>query len=264
MEKPEISGVEYQQGTLSGYEVREYLLEKWSRKCAYCGKTDVPLEIEHVIPKSKGGTNRVSNLTLACRPCNKRKGNKPIEDFLKSKPEILKKILSQVKKPLKDTAAVNATRWRLYSRLKTTGLPVESGSGGLTKFNRTKMGLSKAHWIDAACVGVSTPEILNVDGIKPLSIKATGHGNRQMCRVDKYGFPRTQPKSQRTVYGFKTGDIVRAVVTKGKKIGTYTGRVAVRTSGFFNITTKQGTIQGISYKSCNKLHSCDGYSYIIA
>jgi hypothetical protein len=42
----EVSGVEYQQGELAGYEVREYLLEKWHRRCAYCGKTDVPLEIE--------------------------------------------------------------------------------------------------------------------------------------------------------------------------------------------------------------------------
>jgi len=35
MQNPEITGVEYQQGTLQGYNVRNYLLEKWSRKCAY-------------------------------------------------------------------------------------------------------------------------------------------------------------------------------------------------------------------------------------
>src|SRR5262249_25637093 len=39
-ENPEIAGVEYQQGTLAGYETREYLLEKWGRKCAYCGRQD--------------------------------------------------------------------------------------------------------------------------------------------------------------------------------------------------------------------------------
>ena len=38
LENPDIEGVEYQQGTLCGYEVREYLLEKWGRQCAYCGK----------------------------------------------------------------------------------------------------------------------------------------------------------------------------------------------------------------------------------
>lgn len=74
LQNPEISGVEYQQGTLFGYEVREYLLEKWGRRCAYCGKTDVPLEIEHILPRIKGGTDRVSNLTLACHSCNQKKG----------------------------------------------------------------------------------------------------------------------------------------------------------------------------------------------
>ena len=41
-QNPEISGVEYQQGTLAGYEVWEYLLEKHNRTCAYCDKKDVP------------------------------------------------------------------------------------------------------------------------------------------------------------------------------------------------------------------------------
>jgi 5-methylcytosine-specific restriction endonuclease McrA len=216
MENPEISGVEYQQGALAGYEVREYLLEKWGRECAYCGRNDVPLEIEHIRPKSGGGTNRIGNLTLACRKCNERKGDKPVKDFLKGKPDVLKHILSRAKTPLKDAAAVNASRWELYRRLKAVGMPLEVGSGGLTKFNRINRNLPKTHWIDAACVGASTPGILKLDGIKPVEIKATGHGSRQMCRVDKYGFPRTSAKSQKTVHGFQTGDLIKAVVTKKK------------------------------------------------
>jgi 5-methylcytosine-specific restriction endonuclease McrA len=82
MMNPEITGVDYQQGSLSGYEVREYLLDKWQRKCAYCGKQDVPLQVEHIQPRAAGGSNRVSNLTLACEPCNTRKGAKPVEQFL--------------------------------------------------------------------------------------------------------------------------------------------------------------------------------------
>jgi 5-methylcytosine-specific restriction endonuclease McrA len=70
MENSEISGVEYQQGTLAGYEVQEYLLEKWGRQCAYCGMKDVPLQIEHIHPRAKRGTDRISNLTLACESCN--------------------------------------------------------------------------------------------------------------------------------------------------------------------------------------------------
>ena len=63
MVNPEISGIEYQQGELFGYEVREYLLEKFRRKCAYCGAENVPLQVEHIRPKTRGGSNRVSNLT---------------------------------------------------------------------------------------------------------------------------------------------------------------------------------------------------------
>lgn len=261
MQNSEVSGVEYQQGVLVGYEVREYLLEKWGRQCAYCGAENVPLEIEHIQPKSQGGSNRVSNLTIACVRCNQKKSNKPIEDFLKRKPTVLKRIKAQTKKPLKDTAAVNATRYAIGNALKSFGLPVTFWSGGRTKFNRTQQKYPKDHWIDAACVGETGEKVYIPNTLKPLIITAVGHGSRQMCRVDQYGFPRTIAKSLKVVKGFQTGDIVKAVVTKGQKIGTYIGRVAVRASGFFNISTKNGTTQGISWKYCQRLQSVDGYNY---
>lgn len=259
MRNPEIQGKEYQQGALAGYETREYLLEKWGRECAYCGTKDVPLEVEHIHPKSKGGSNSITNLTLSCHKCNTAKGTQDIKDFVKSSSR-LDKILKQAKKPLADAAAVNATRNALFAILKETGLPVERGSGGLTKFNRCQQNLPKTHWLDAACVGISTP-ILKVKGIKPLLIIANGHGTRQYCRTDKYGFPSRYVPRFKFVKGFQTGDIVKAIVTKGKKIGTYTGRIAVRSSGSFNISTKNGLIQGISHKYCQHIHKKDGYSY---
>ena len=258
---PEISGTEYQQGELAGYEVREYLLEKYNRTCQYCSARGIPLEVEHIVPKSKGGSNRVSNLTLSCRKCNEKKGNKPIEVFLKRKPELLKRILAAAKIPLRDAAAVNATRWALFRQLKTTGLTVEVGSGGRTKYNRTRLGLPKTHWLDAACVGASTPENLEVLVSEPLQLKATGHGTRQMCRTDKYGIPSRYVPRYKFVKGFQTGDIVKAVVTKGKKIGTYLGRVAVRSTGSFNISTSNGLVQGISHRYCTTVHGKDGYAY---
>ena len=262
MENPEISGVEYQQGTLYGYEVREYLLEKWRRHCAYCGKTAVPLEVEHINPRSKSRDDRVCNLTLACEPCNNKKGNQDIRVFLAKNPDLLERILAQAKAPLKDAAAVNTTRWILYEQLKALGVPVECSSGGRTKYNRVTRGLEKAHWLDASCVGASTPEHLHIAGVVPLLIAANGHGSRQMCLMDKRGFPRTGPKQAKRVKGFQTGDMVKAVVTSGVKRGTYVGRVSVRATGSFNITTKEGkTLQGISHRHCTVLHTCDGYSY---
>ncbi len=79
--------------------------------------------------------------------------------------------------------------------------------------------------------------------------------------MDTFGFPRTLPKQAKRVKGYQTGDIVRAVVPKGKKAGTYVGKVAVRSSGSFNITTTYGVVQGISHRSCTPIHLSDGYRY---
>jgi 5-methylcytosine-specific restriction endonuclease McrA len=261
MQNPEISGVQYQQGELMGYELRAYLLEKWQRKCAYCGQGQVPLQIEHIVPRAKGGSNRAANLTLACQACNQAKGNRDVHAFLANKPEMLTHVLAQAKAPLRDAAATNSTRERLFEQLKALDVPLETASGGLTKYNRTRCTLPKTHWCDAACVGTSTPERLNVRGVKPLHITATGHGNRQMCLMDRFGFPRTGPKQQKRVKGFQTGDQVRAVVTHGTKRGTYVGKVAVRTSGSFNITTTHGIVQGIPHRFCQLIARSDGYSY---
>lgn len=259
LERPEISGVEYQQGELAGYEVREYLLEKFGRTCVYCGATgaqQVPLQVEHIVPRSRGGSHRVSNLTIACAPCNQAKGSRTAEEF--GHPEVQ----AQAKRPLKDAAAVNASRWALYRRLQTIGLPVEVGTGGRTKWNRTQRGLPKTHWLDAACVGVSTPERIQAAGVVPLRIAAMGRHSRQMCRTNASGFPDKAPKATSVVTGMRTGDVVRAVVPAPSiKAGTYVGRLAVRATGSCNITTSTGTVQGIHVRYCRPLHRADGYSY---
>ncbi|MBW4607284.1 MAG: HNH endonuclease [Hassallia sp. WJT32-NPBG1] len=259
MENPEISGKEYQQGTLAGYEVKEYLLEKWNRKCAYCGVENVPFEIEHIHPKSKGGTDRVSNLALACHDCNQAKGNLDVKQFLAKKPAVLSRILSQAKQPLKDAAAVNSTRWALFDRLKKTGLPVEVGTKGRTKYNRVRLGLPKTHWLDAAAVGIV--ENLQILTSQPLLITAKGWGNRQMCTPNKYGFPIRHRTRCKTFFGFQTGDMVRALLPSGKFAGTHVGRLTVRESGVFELRTSKGKISPVRYKYCKLVHHNDGYMY---
>jgi 5-methylcytosine-specific restriction endonuclease McrA len=259
MENPNISGVEYQQGTLAGYELREYLLEKWGRKCMYCDKEGVPLQVEHIHARANGGTDRPSNLGIACQPCNQKKAAGDIRQFLKKDPARLARILAQAKRPLIDTAAVNATRWALFNSLKATGLAVEASSGGRTKYNRCRLDVPKTHALDAACVG-------GVDAVanwcRPtLAIKATGRGAYQRTRLDKYGFPRGYLMRQKSVNGFMTGDMVRATVTAGQKTGSYVGRVAVRASGSFNIQTGKEVVQGISYRYCTMVQRADGYGY---
>ena len=261
MQNPEISGIEYQQGTLAGYEVREYVLEKWGRTCAYCGAENTPLEIDHIHPKSRGGSDRVSNLTLACHDCNQRKGSQDVAAFLAKQPEVLRRIQTQAKAPLIDAAAVNSTRWALCQRLKETGLEVEVASGGRTKWNRHRLYILKTHSLDAACVG-------HVDAIQRwqqpvLTIQATGRGSYQRTRLTRHGFPRGYLTRHKSAFGFQTGDLVRAVVTAGQKVGTYLGRVAIRASGSFNIQTATGRVQGISHRFCTLIQRADGYGYAL-
>lgn len=261
MMNPEISGVEYQQGELAGYEVREYLLEKYNRTCAYCGIKNMPFEVEHIISRSNGGSNRVSNLTLACRPCNEKKDNLPIEVFLKDKPELLKKIKIQARMPLKDASAVNATRYAIGNAIKAFGLPTYFWSGGRTKMNRISQGCAKDHWIDAACVGESGSSVIIREGHKALQIKATGRGTRQVVRTDAYGFPRNKAGRVKRVFGFQTGDIVRLLQPKGKYAGEHKGRLAgIRANGTFDIKALVGKISA-NYKNFSLIQRGDGYGY---
>jgi len=198
---------------------------------------------------------RVSNLTLACHYCNQAKGTQTAAGF--GYPHLRQ----QAKAPLKDAAAVNTTRWALHHRLTTFGLPVSVGTGGRTGYNRATQGYEKDHWIDAMCVGVRGEQLFIPPAVSPLYITATGRGSRQMCRMDTFGFPRPSAKAAKRVHGFQTGDVVRAVVPSGKHAGTHTGRVAVRSSGKFNITTSTVTRQGIHFRHFTLLQQTDGYAY---
>jgi hypothetical protein len=256
LEHPEISGVEYQQGTLAGDEVREYLLAKFGRTCASCNATNVPLQIEHIVPKVRHGSNWVSALTIACQPCHDAKGQRTAEEF--GYPELQ----AQAKQPLRDAAAVTATRWARSHRLVATGLPLETGTGGRTKGSRTVRGLPKTHWTDAACVGASTPTMLKTAGVVPLPIRAMGRHARQLCRTDADGFPTKAPKATSVVGGLRTGDSVRAVVpASSAKAGVYVGRLAVRASGSCNVKRAHETLAGIHVRYCQPLQRGDGYSY---
>ena len=259
IQNPEISGLEYQRGELFGYEVKAYLLEKFHRTCQYCDATGVPVEVEHIVPKARGGSNRVSNLTLACRPCNEAKDARDVHEFLAHDPARLARVLARANAPLRDAAAVNTTRWALANALQATGLPLEFASGGRTRFNRARLGIAKSHALDAACVGVVAD--LKDLRLTTLQVKCNGRGSRSRTRLDSYGFPRGCLMREKSIKGFRTGDRVRADVPKGRKAGVHIGRVAVRRTGSFNIQTAAGVVQGISHKHCKVLMRGDGYSY---
>jgi hypothetical protein len=162
---------------------------------------------------------------------------------------------------LKHASAVNATRNRLVKDLTLIGIPVQTSTGAQTKLTRHQQNIPKDHCLDALCVGLVEKPIMGSQRKPVLTIKAMGRGSYQRTRLNKYGFPRGYLMRQKSVQGFATGDMVKATVTSGKKIGVYVGRVAVRASGNFNITTNTDTVQGISHKYCSLISRNDGYGY---
>ena len=147
LQNPEVAGVEYQRGDLFGWEIRSYLLEKFQHRCVYCGRENTAFELDHVRPRSRGGSNRVSNLALSCHDCNAAKGDRTASEF--GHPEVE----AQARQPLRDAAAVNATRFALVEALRLLNLPIGIWSGGHTRWNRHRFGVGKTHALDAMCVG---------------------------------------------------------------------------------------------------------------
>ncbi len=219
-------------------------------------KTDTPFEVEHIRPKSRGGTNRISNLALACHACNQAKGEKTAAEW--GHPEVE----AQAKRPLKDAAAVNATRVILVKALQVFGLPIGTWTGGRTRWNRARFDIAKTHALDALCVG----ELAGVvpGRLRRLSITAVGRGTHCRTNWNKYGFPRSYKMRHKLVAGFKSGDRVKAIVpAKFKTAGTHIGRVAVRKSGSLSITTRTGEVDGVNAKYCSLVQRADGYDYAV-
>jgi 5-methylcytosine-specific restriction endonuclease McrA len=245
-----IKDVQYQQGTLAGYDVRSYLLEHWQHRCAYCGKGGVALEVEHITPRSRGGSERIDNLCLACQPCNNAKRTHTAAEFG------FPQLQAQAKAPLRDAAAVNSTVSVLCARLEDAGFALRTWTGGRTRWNRARFEVPKTHALDALCVG-ALAGVTETD-LPVLGISARGRGTRLRTRLTKFGFPRGYCLRSKRVAGLATGDLVRAVVPAGQHRGVQVGRVAIRASG----SVRVGTADGIAARHCVVLQRADGYAYV--
>jgi 5-methylcytosine-specific restriction endonuclease McrA len=232
----------------------------WTKRlsrCVYCGKQEGPFELDHLRPQSRGGTGRISNLAPSCPDCNLAKGNLTAAEF--GHPEVE----ATARHPLKDAAAVNATRHTVVESLQELGLPIGAWSGGRTRWNRARFGVEKTHALDALCVG-------DLAGVKPgelktVRIKASGRGQHCHTLWTKHGFPRAHLMRRKMVAGFITGDVVKAVVPPPlKTAGMHVGRIAVRATGSCAIRTSKGTIDGINVRYLHLIQRGDGYEYLPA
>ena len=211
IKNPDISGIEYQQGTLQGYNIRNYLLEKYGRKCFYCGKTVSDFEVEHMLPKSRGGSNCIDNLTLSCHDCNQKKDTLTAEEFIKQTLSAKKaaaklKQLPNEKRLFKYMTQMNTTRWALYNAINEKYSNVKMTYGYITKYNRIKANLPKAHHIDAKCItGFATVPSIDQTIVK---VKMRRH-NRQLHRATfSKGHVRKIACLPTVVFGLQLYDLV--------------------------------------------------------
>lgn len=248
-------GTGYQQGNLYQNKLKSFIFSRSNGKCVYCGAKAT--EIDHVVPRSSGGSNSICNLVASCRACNQMKSNLTLKEFGK----LMNRDYSHLKpkKLPKDATIVQSARNYMVREITKLVSDTTTHPSWLTKYNRDQLGLPKEHYYDALSVGNAENYKFLTDKI--LQISAKGRGLRQMCHVDKFGFPRASAKSSKSVKGFQTGDIVKAVVTKGLKQGEYLGRVVVRSNGGFSIKTKNGWVKDIGYKYFRLIQRGDGYLY---
>ena len=249
IQNPDISGAEYQHGTLYHRQLRQYILQRDNRQCRYCGRPDTEkrkLELDHVIPESKGGPTVVGNLAAACHRCNQKKGDQAVELFLAKDPERLDDVRKQLKKvvPLTDAVQLNSVMPTVLETLKATGLTVTTTDGVTTSHARSLLGLQKSHVNDAACLNL--PEQVTNLVAKTTILKRQGQHCRQSINCDEDGspagdeFPKysrlprekqgyTTPPAHSTgprrLHGMESGDIVRIIRQNGQ---TSIGRATLK------------------------------------
>lgn len=251
-------------------QMRHYLLTTRGNVCSYCkGATrDTWMEREHVVPRSRGGSDALSNAELACRRCNQDKGTMLLNEWLVqlqgrkdpvsvARCKHVPRVIAGVKRSIRDANIMNWTRYIIVDRIRDLGIEVVERPAWETAYHRRVGRYAKTHWVDAACVGY-VPYLDDQSTI--YTAVASGYGTRQMILSDRYGFPRGSPKGPSRVHGYRTGDMCRLNQPSGKYKGVYVGRIAIRVSGQFDIRHLKSKITS-KYTNYVLLHSNDGYMY---
>ena len=149
LRNPEVSGTGYQEGPLYRSHLYRALSERDGHRCAYCAKKDERLECDHVVPKTRGGSDSLANRVLACRPCNQKKGAQDVRDFLRTKPARLARVLANLKRPLRAATAMNTVRRRIVEGIRAMGVDAIETTSADTADTRRRSGLAKSHCADA-------------------------------------------------------------------------------------------------------------------
>lgn len=236
-----ISGTDYQNGEMFGWNIREYVLFRDNHTCQCChGKSkDKVLEVHHLESRKTGG-NTPNNLVTLCSTCHKKIHRGEISLSIKRGTKY------------NDAAFMGIMRWTLYNKLKETYPNVEMTYGYITKSNRIKYGLSKEHYNDAYCIaGNFNAEPLNT----VIYQKKVRCHNRQIHKANILkGGKKKLNQAPYIVKDFRLFDKV-----KYQNVECFI--FARRTSGYFDIRKLDGTkiSPSASYKKMELLEARKNY-----
>ena len=192
MMNPDIQGIEYQRGTLFGWQVRAYILERDQGRCVYCHRSKVRLQLDHVRSRATG-SDRVDNLVACCRDCNIQKDNRPIEQFLADQPDLLKRILERTQRSdLASATHMNAVLPKLIRELRATGLPLQLTDAASVSWTRQQLNVRKTHCYDAALQGGDFQTIKRLPS-RVIELRPSNGRAKQKANVDGHGTPVGRP-----------------------------------------------------------------------
>lgn len=248
MSNPEIQGEEYQKGTLFGCEVWYYLIQKFGNECAYChgASGDHKLELEHVQSRSKGGTDKVSNLVPACRTCNEDKNSKSLSQWerilnleheSKLRDARLRNISkirerSYLKKGFQYSALTQSYKSYLLAELRSM-YEVRETTGAFTKYRRGVLEFKKSQINDAMVIASDNMD-LELPGSYLVEKQIKKRRPAEYISPTKKRTPIVKRRWEPEVFGFRlydrvrcehpeTGEVVGYVTTMRQKGGFRVG-----------------------------------------
>jgi len=204
---PEISGKEYQQGSLYEYEnIRAYVTAREHGKCQLCGKESSKgnsFRLHHIIPKPKG-TDKPDNLNLLHEKCHERLHKKNSHHLLTKN------------KQYKDATMMNIIRKEVVRRTQKL-YPTAVTYGYETKVKRNELNLEKSHTNDAFVIGNGTVQ----ERCKEVKWTQKRRNNRAL-QLNRKGF---KPSIRKQKYKVQNKDLIyidgQPFVSKGcQNLGT--------------------------------------------
>jgi len=183
--------------------------------CQICKTRGGVLETPHIIPRSKGGTDRPDNLATVHEQCHK--------DFHAG---VIQKKFRKPKQ-YKEATQVTVLKNQIVNRLKKT-FDVEVTFGNITKADRKQLGLEKTHYNDAIAIAMGDRY---KSAERPKTFYITFCRPRGNYKLYKGSHSHLKNQCAREIFGFRRFDIVEynknKYILKGK-----------RSSGYFCLANK--------------------------